>query len=677
MGTDSGRDATGTDAEQTLERRLRQQAAVASLGQRALASSDFDGLLWFAVSLVCDVLEVELATVFGIEPDGQALTMRAGLGFPEATRSIRVPVEGTQLGLAITTRLPVLVSDLEADDRFPGSGHLRELGLRSGLTVHIDDDTGPFGALAVQSQAPRRFTPDDVDFMAAMGATLGLARRRSVAEEQLAYQAQLVAASIDPLIATDLELRITAWNAAAETTYGWSAAEALGHVAGELLFDGAASAQLVAGREQLVREGRATYTVEQVTKDGRRIRVECHAQAVTDRSGARIGYLAVNQDITHRYELERRLLEAQKLDAVGRLAGGIAHDFNNALTAIRGYAFMSGRKADDAEMVRGYAEKIVDAADGASTVVRQLLAFSRRQVMQPRRVDVDEHLGAATPVLRTLVGAEVELSVELACGGAVTIDPVLFDQALLNVVTNASEAMPNGGSLTIRTGVVVLPDSGVGPGIVLPDGRYCTVVVADTGPGVDAEALDRVFDPFFSTKPEGSGLGLATVHGIVTQGSGGVAVGVAPGGGAEIAMYLPLTDDKPDDAGANTDLSAEGGNERVLVVEDDPLVRDLAVLVLADRGYDVFAAADGDEAFLVEGRIDLVVSDVSLPRLSGKDVVARLRHDRPGLRAIFISGYAEGTIVDHGVLEAGIDFLAKPFAPDQLTALVRTVLDRP
>lgn len=675
MGTDTERDATGT--EQTLERRLRQQSAVASLGQRALAFGDFDGLLWFAVSLVHDVLEVELAAVFGIEPDAPVLTMRAGLGFSEATRSTRVPIKGTQLGLAITTRLPVLVADLEEDDRFPASSHLRELGLRSGLIVHIDDADGAFGALGVQSESPNRFTPDDVDFMTAMGAILGQARRRSVAEERLAYQAQLIAASIDPLIATDLEWRVTAWNAAAETTYGWSAAEALGRVAGELIFDGEEPPQLAAGRERLVREGKATYTAEQVTKDGRRIRVECHAQAVTDQSGARIGYLAVNHDVTHRYELERRLLEAEKLNAVGRLAGGIAHDFNNALTAIRGYAFVSGRKADDAEAVRGYAAKIVDAADGASIVVRQLLAFSRRQMMQPRRIDVDEHLGAASPMLRTLVGADVELNVELACGGYVTIDTVLFDQALLNVVTNAREAMPSGGSLTIRTEAVTLPDTGVGRGIMLPDGRYCSVVVADTGPGIDPDALDHMFEPFFSTKPEGNGLGLATVHGIVSQSSGGVTAGVAPAGGAEIAIYLPVADDEQDDTAADTGVEAQAATERLLVIEDDPVVRDLINLVLTDRGYDVVTVTDGDQALLVEGPIDLVVSDVVLPRLSGKEVVARLRINRPDLRVIFISGYAEGTIVDHGVLEPGIDFLAKPFAPDQLTALVRTVLDRP
>lgn len=677
MGTDTERDTTATGAEQTLERRLRQQSAVASLGQRALAFGGFDELLWFAVSLVHDVLEVEKATVFGVEPDAPVLKMRAGLGFSEPTRSIRVPIEGTQLGLAITTRLPVLVADLEEDDRFPASNHLRELGLRSGLIVHIDDADGVFGALAVQSESPNQFTPDDVDFMTAMGAILGQARRRSVAEERLAYQAQIVAATIDPLIATDLELRITAWNAAAESLYGWSAAEAIGRGPGELLYDGEATPQLAAGREQLERDGKATFTVEQRTKDGRRIRVDCHAQAVTDRAGARIGYVAVNHDVTHRYELERRLLEAEKLDAVGRLAGGIAHDFNNALTAIRGYAFVSGRKADDAEAVRGYAAKIVDAADGASSVVRQLLAFSRRQVMQPRRVDVDEHLRALVPILRTLVGEDVELSVELACGGAVMIDPVLFDQALLNVVTNAREAMPRGGSLTIRSDEVTLPGDEMGVAVGLPEGRYCSVVVTDTGSGIEAEALDRVFEPFFSTKPEGSGLGLPTVHGIVTQSLGRVVAGNALGGGAEIAIYLPLADDEPVETAAEAGIKAEGANERVLVIEDDPIVRELTELVLSDRGYDVVTAADGDEALQVEGPIDLVVSDVILPRMRGTEVVERLRKDRPGLRAIFISGYAEGTIVDRGVLEPGVDFLEKPFAPDELTALVRVVLDRP
>lgn len=652
--------------QHALESRLRQQSAVASLGQRALAPGAFDDLLWFAVSLVRDVLEIDHVAVARIEPGGEAFTLRASLGFPEAITELAIPLAGTQIGLCVSTRAPVLVSDLAQDDRFPGSKLLRELGLRSSLTAPIDDAEGAYGALAVQSPMPHRFTPDDSAFVQSVSAMLGQTRRRSAAEERLAYQAQLVAASIDPLIATDLEWKITAWNAAAEALYGWTAAEALGRQPSELLYAREPDSELVAARQGLDRDGRGVFVAEQRTKDGTTLLVEAHAQAITDLTGKRIGYLSVIRDVTQSKALERRLLETQKLEAVGRLAGGIAHDFNNILMAIRGYAFISGRKAGDAEAVRSYAGKITAAADDAAGIVRQLLSFSRRQPMQPIRLDVDAQLRASCPVLQRLAGKQVELILALGFGGAVTIDPALFDQAIENVVANAGEAMPSGGRLVIETRQGQLDDT-----------PACTIRITDDGPGIDPASLDRVFDPFFSTKPQGSGLGLASAHGIVSQGGGRIEAHPAAGGGTEITISLPLAEGASLAASDDGDTGGAERYERVLLIEDEPIVRELEALVLRERGYDVVEAATGEEALAVEGRIDLVVSDIVLPGLSGTETVERLRETRPGLRVVFVSGYAEGSIVERGIVEPGVDFLVKPFGPDQLTDLIRVVLDRP
>jgi len=382
-------------------------------------------------------------------------------------------------------------------------------------------------------------------------------------------------------------------------------------------------------------------------------------------------------------QLEEQLRQSQKMEAVGQLAGGIAHDFNNLLTAILGSTQLLLHNTPSGDPRREDAEEIRHAGLRAAELTRQLLAFSRRQVLAPKVLDVNSVVAHMDRMLRRLLGEDVELATSLdPAAGAVNADPGQLEQVLLNLAVNARDAMPGGGRLSIETTRVTLHDEHVERRHRMPAGDYVCLAVADTGVGMDETTQAHLFEPFFTTKEvgKGTGLGLATVYGIVKQSGGYIWVYSEAGHGTTVKVYLPRVPGVAEaPAPASEPQQVRGGDETVLLVEDAAPVRTLARRSLEARGYRVLDAADGPSALELStrhaGGIAILVTDVVMPGMSGRELAERLAPARPSMKVLYTSGYTDDAMVRQGVLNAGVAFLQKPFVPDTLARKVREVLD--
>ncbi len=404
-------------------------------------------------------------------------------------------------------------------------------------------------------------------------------------------------------------------------------------------------------------------------------------EPLRDDTGKVTHAVSIQRDVTEQRRLEEQLRQSQKMEAVGRLAGGVAHDFNNLLTAIIGYGQLLLFRLGPDHPQREAVEQIDRAAQRAASLTGQLLAFSRRQVLQPRVIDLNGVVHGIEQILRRLIGEDVDLVIRLSSTPAkVKADPGQLEQVLLNLSINARDAMPGGGRLLLESTRVE-----VGPGQAREAGgeagEYVRVTVRDSGQGMDEETRAQIFEPFFTTKEqEGTGLGLATVHGIVKQSGGFIAVESVAGEGTTFDVYLPWVEHLPvQEPGSEPPPKVEQGSEHVLLAEDDDVVRQLVATVLEENGYRVFAVADGEQALAVAADsatpIDLLISDIVMPDMRGPELDRRIIVLRPDLRTLFISGYADGTY--RGELDADVPFLQKPFSPETLMRKVRKVLDRP
>jgi two-component system cell cycle sensor histidine kinase/response regulator CckA len=385
-----------------------------------------------------------------------------------------------------------------------------------------------------------------------------------------------------------------------------------------------------------------------------------------------------------RIRLEEQFRQAQKMEAVGRLAGGVAHDFNNLLTVITGYSDMLLASKDLKPAHRTALEEIRRSAERGGALTHQLLAFSRRQPLEAKTVRINDLVLQIEKLLHRLIGEDIELvTIPAAAQDTVEADPGRLEQVIMNLAVNARDAMPKGGKLTIETGTVHLDESFSAKRLGVVAGQHVTISIIDSGVGMDEETQSHLFEPFFTTKKpgRGTGLGLATAYGIIRQSGGAIGMFSEPGKGTTARIYLPVVQ------GKTTPMVAENaaghgtltGAETILVVEDEARVRKLMVDVLTGRGYTVLEATRGQEAVRIakrhKGEINLALVDVVMPEMSGPDLVREIKPRRPHMRVLFISGYTEEAIVHHGIPESGIAFLQKPFLPDALAQKVREVLD--
>jgi signal transduction histidine kinase/CheY-like chemotaxis protein len=379
-------------------------------------------------------------------------------------------------------------------------------------------------------------------------------------------------------------------------------------------------------------------------------------------------------------QLQAELARSQKLESVGRLAGGVAHDFNNLLTVINGYAELVLAQVGTSDAVRPALEQIRRAGERAAALTQQLLGFSRKQVIRPRPLNLNAAVSEALRSIERLLGESIRVVVSLEEGlGAVQADSSQIDQILLNLAANARDAMPRGGQLRIATRNVELRGN-ARPSAETPEGDYVRLSVSDTGVGIDKETQEHIFEPFFTTKEQGrgTGLGLATVYGIVKQNGGWIWVRSEAGQGASFEIYLPRLARGVVEEAAEAPKPVRGGSETVLVVEDEEDVRRLATTVLQAQGYAVLSASTAEQALErldgYEGPLQLLVTDVILPAMDGRELADRILMQRPGLSVLFISGYTRDVISERGVLAPGIEYLAKPFSTTELAARVRSIL---
>ena len=416
-------------------------------------------------------------------------------------------------------------------------------------------------------------------------------------------------------------------------------------------------------------------------KDGRMIWVNDTAVIISgsDKHPVMEGLLV---DISERKLMEMQSQQARRMEAVGRLAGGIAHDFNNLLTIIKGYTELARRRAETPELKTDIG-RIEDASERAAALVRQLLAFSRRQVLQPKNLDLNSVVAGLEQLLRRLLGEHIELQTNLRARlGTIKADPSQVEQVLMNLVVNARDAMPDGGRLIIETSNAELDQRYAGEHVTVKPGRYVMLAVSDTGTGMSAETVAHIFEPFFTTKGggKGTGLGLATTYGIVKQSGGYIWVYSEPGQGTTFKVYLPRFDEEVEaEARAKVKTAVARGSETILLVEDDDAVRELTEMVLRSYGYNVLAAEEPEHAQKLSDtpnlEIALVLTDVVMPTMSGRELVRRLTDKHPHLRVLYMSGYTDNVITSGGVLEPGLAFLQKPFTPASLAGKVREVLD--
>jgi PAS domain S-box-containing protein len=491
-----------------------------------------------------------------------------------------------------------------------------------------------------------------------------------------------------PMWVYDLEtLAFLAVNKAAVRHYGYSREQFLGMTIGDIrppedlpaLHDAVANSA----------DGLDVAGVwKHLKKDGSIIDVEINSHSVVF-AGRRAELILAN-DVTERNRLEAALLsseeqlrQSQKLEAIGQLAGGVAHDFNNLLTAINGYSALALRRVGDDHPVSAYLEEIKKAGDRAANLTRQLLAFGRKQLLQPLAINLNDIVGDMIKLLKRLIGEDVVLvtkpGVDLK---QIKADPGQLEQVLVNLVVNARDAMPRGGTVTIETANTTLDGAYASRHMGVTPGEYVMLAISDTGTGMDQDTRLRVFEPFFTTKEKGkgTGLGLSTVYGIVRQSGGNIWVYSELGKGTTFKVYLPQVDDE---IAARSDLkentARHHGTETVLLVEDEDMVRKLTTELLEESGYVVLEANGGEQAAELfqahKGRIDLLITDVVMPKISGKEVAERLKQIHPETKVLFMSGYTDEAIVHHGIVDSHIAFIQKPFSENALTRKVRDVLD--
>ena len=507
---------------------------------------------------------------------------------------------------------------------------------------------------------------------------------RKTAETAVAKLAAIVSGSEDAIIGLDLNGNVTSWNPGAERLYGYAAAEMLNRSLGILLPpDRQEEFDIVISR---LRAGTRTPASELTMrrKDAKNVTVMVSFSPIKDLHDRVIGAASIAHDITQTKRLEDQFRQAQKMEAIGRLAGGVAHDFNNLLTVINGYSSILSVILHDHDKAREMVEQISRAGERAASLTQRLLAYSRKQDLQPRVLDLNELLRSAAKMLSRVIGEDTDLVFTLSPQPClVKADPGQLELVVMNLAVNGRDAMPKGGKLTIETAAVELSNEYADKYAEVRGGPYTMLAVTDGGSGMDAETLAHIFEPFFTTKEEGksTGLGLATVYGFVKQSGGHIRVYSELGKGTTFKVYLPLVGQESHQEEPKPIVSDfPTGSETVLLVEDEDGVRRLTAFLLKSAGYTLLEAANGVEGLEIasrhEGDIDLLITDVVMPRMGGQELADAMRPFYPHLKVLFLSGYTADAIVRHGILGAESSFLQKPYTMSVLAFKIREVLGK-
>ncbi|MFL5280505.1 MAG: ATP-binding protein [Rhodopila sp.] len=721
---------------------LRQQDILAQFGERALRSNDLDDILTEACRLVGEALDTDLAKVMDLQDDGLTLKVRAGVGWPpgvvgEATASAE---PGSSEGHALETGSPAISPDIAAETRFEYPDFIKAAGVRALVNVVIIGAKGrpPYGLLQVDSRKPRQFTEDDTKFLRSYANLIAAAvdRLRVVKEleternhlhESMNRQSAALETGLIGFFEWDVPAGTITADRCFASIYGLdpdanatrvkltdlfalihpddradveaNVAHALASLSGYMKEfrlvhpNGDIRWLLVRGHCYQAEHGRPlhyTGTVVDVTASKqaeqalRRSNEELEANVAERTRELTEANARLRAEAEERERVEDALRQSHKMEAVGQLTSGLAHDFNNLLTAVSGSLELLNMRVDQGRLtdLRRYISTAQEATRRGAALTHRLLAFSRRQTLEPKPTNINRLVDGLADLIRRTVGPGVILEVEaLPALWTTLIDPNQLESALLNLCINARDAMPDGGRLTIRTANTALGRLAARR-LGLTPGPYVSLSITDTGTGMSSDILEHAFEPFFTTKPlgQGTGLGLSMIYGFVQQSGGQVQISSEVGAGTTVCLYLPRHLGHEDVAEApaepaGTQRAAQ--DETVLVVDDEVSIRSLVTEVLRDLSYTTMEAVDGAAALQLlrsNLRIDLLVTDVGLPGLNGRQVADAARQMRPELRVLFITGYAESMVLGQEQLGQGMHILTKPFTIPALVDLIKALL---
>ncbi len=658
--------------EKLLLNRAQQQTVVAALGQFAMTSTDFNALLSQAMQLISQTLDLPFAHVLELQPEDDSLLLRAGLGWKSERAGVTV-IQGkwrSQAGFVLNSGEPLVIPDLRAEHHYQAPPLLIEHGILSGVCVAIAARQRPYGVLGAYSTMPRNYTEDEVQFLLAAANVLGMAAERARAEAEVQKLAAFTQLNPHPVMELAPDGSITYFN---DTALKLALSVNENHP----------RAILPPDITQIVR----ACLAEGQCRVGHELKFGGHTFAWSFHPvpASRVVHCYV-EDTTERLSLESQLRQAQKMESIGQLAAGVAHDFNNMLTIIQGHAGMLMARPEIAEQALDSAHAVFFAAERAASLTRQLLMFSRKNVMQLKLIDLRDLVTNMSKMLQRLLGETVTLQfTPPAQFPLVHGDNGMIEQVVMNLCVNARDAMERGGTLVISLATIDIgedyvqthPEARVGPHVCL--------CVTDSGCGMDTYMISRIFEPFFTTKEvgKGTGLGLATVYGIVKQHEGWVEVNSKPGLGTQFEVFLPATREiaRPVSEAPTTNTPVTGGAETLLIVEDEQVLREMAQLILEECGYRVLTAANGCEALEVwekhASEIDLLFTDMVMPAgMSGVDLATNLLNRCPQLRIVFASGYTVDDVsTDFLTRNNNARFLQKPYTRIALARAIREAID--
>jgi PAS domain S-box-containing protein len=555
----------------------------------------------------------------------------------------------------------------------------------------VDRKDEPLALLAIRQGTQDCFLKDSLDgILLTRAIRHGVERKR--AEEAMRETHETLSAIIQvaPLgiSVIDGKENVRLWNPAAERIFGWKAHEALGHPLSSLVTPGRKDLFPSLTRRALLGETITDMALLGGRKDGSPLDLSVSLAPIHNAQGAITGAMAILSDITeskaaesYRLQIEEKIRQFQKMEAVGQLAGGIAHDFNNLLTAISGYAEFLRNSFEPDHANRGYTDEILKSAKRAAQLTSQLLAFSRRQVLQPKVLNLNTVVQGLEGLLHQLIGGNIELQTSLTPGlGNVKADQGQIERVIMNLAVNARDAMPRGGKLIVKTRDLDLDGAYSDHHGRIRTGPHVLLAVSDTGCGISEKVQARLFEPFFTTKDKGTGLGLATVYGIVKQSGGDIWVYSELDRGTSFKIYLPRVGQPVEPRKKDsTRILPRKGTETVLLAEDSDVVRRLLRELLLQNGYRLIEARHGEEALQLsqdhDGPIDLLITDMVMPHMNGRELAAKLAPLRPRMKVLYMSGYTEEAIARNGVIDPGTAFLEKPFSPNTLARKVRELLD--
>ena len=659
-------------AEKVLLLRAMQQTVVAALGQFALTNNDLEALTNQAVIQVGHTLEVEYCGFFELMPDGQLL-LRAGVGWKSGSvgKATLFADNRSQAGFTLRSGEPVVVEDLATDLRFKPSAFLITHGVVSGVTITIPTQNRPFGVFCVHTTQARTFTTDEVQFLLATVTAIGMAVQRKHADAELQKLAAFAQLNPNPALEFAADGTIIYFNDAAfklaSSIHKNHPRDLLPPDIGEIIHH-----CLATGRSKLRLE---------TTLEGRSISWSFHPMLPGNVVHCYI------EDTTERLSLEAQLRQSQKMESVGQLAAGVAHDFNNMLTIIQGHSSSLLARKDLPEAVSDPIQTVYFAAERAASLTRQLLMFSRKNVMQSQPLDLREIVGQMGKMLHRLIGETITLQFHAPAELPLVLgDSGMIEQVLMNLSVNARDAMPGGGTLTITVAPWHVDEAYLELHSQAHIGKFVRLRVSDAGTGMDTKTLAHIFEPFFTTKEigKGTGLGLATVYGIMKQHDGWVEVASEPGRGTTFDLFFPATNEMASSVKAIIAPAAVpvvGGKETILVVEDEPFLREMTRAILENFGYQILEAPSGRDALNVwhqhAGKIDLVLTDMVMPQgVSGAELAEHLLSQKPGLKIILTSGYTANEVSPEMLAKVNAQFLQKPYSHSDLARIVRDCLDK-